>query len=164
MAVLPIVYGPAPIFQQPAQPVSVFNQQLVDKLCNMAETLYYHQAWGIGANMVGFLDQIIVVDLQEDGRKNLYKIVNPIIQSSSQTYSSLPESSLSFPGIRVVVKRPSAIVVSYQDETGKVYELAADGMLARVIQHEMDYLEGKTFLERISPTKKQMCLLKYQKR
>ena len=163
MAILPIIYGPAPIFQQQAEPVTVFDAQLAITLQDMADTLYHHQALGIGANMVGLLQQLIVIDLQENGERQLYKMVNPTVIYYGSEIGTYPESSLSFPGIQVAVKRPTSLVISYQDAVGVEHKLSADGLLARVIQHELDYLQGKTFLDAISLTKKKILLRKIKK-
>lgn len=163
MAVLPIVYGPDPIFQQQAEPVEVFDAQLATTLQDMVDTLYHHKALGIGANMVGILQQLIVIDIQEAGQRTLYKMVNPLVTQYSTEIVSYPEASLSFPGIKVAIKRPASLTVRYQDALGTLHVLQADGLLARVIQHELDYLQGKTFLDAISVTKKKMLLMKMKK-
>jgi peptide deformylase len=160
MAVLNLVYGPDPIFTKQASLVVDFDNSLKKRLKDMADTLYHHKALGIGANMVGILDQLIVVDIQQDGKKNLYKMVNPVITYYSEETDLFMEASLSFPGIQAKIKRSKIIDVDYYSEEGVKNSLKAEGMLARVIQHEVDYLQGKTFLDYLSPVKRKMLLLK----
>ena len=163
MAVLKIVCGPDPIFKKSAELVSVFDDGIRKNLKDMADTLYYHKALGIGANMVGILQQLVVVDLQQDGEKLLYKMVNPKITFSSEQTDFFMEGSISFPGIQAKIERPKYIEVEYYTEGGEQKYLKADGMLARVIQHEIDYLNGKVFLDYLSPTKRKLLLLKIRK-
>lgn len=163
MAILSLVFGPAPIFKQHTRKVIKFDEELKKRLQDMSDTLYYHKALGIGANMVGILECLVVVDIQEKGQKNLYKMVNPVIKSYSKETDFFMEGSLSFPGIQAKIERPINIEVEYFTEEGIKQNLQASGMLARVIQHEVDYLNGKTYLDYLSPTKRKILLLKLNK-
>ena len=163
MAILNLVFGPDPIFEQKASKVTTFDNKLQQKLSDMTDTLYHHKALGIGANMLGILEQLVVVDIQESGKKQLYKLVNPEITSFSDETSVMMEASLSFPGIKAKIKRPANIELIYYDEFGVKKNMSAAGLLARVIQHEIDYLNGKTFLDYLSPTKRKMLILKIKR-
>lgn len=163
MSTLKLVYGPDPIFRKHADMVTVYDAALSKTLQDMADTLYFHNALGIGANMLGLLQRLVVVDLQEDKKKQLYKMVNPEIINKSSNKVEMIEASLSFPGIKAKIERPEHIEVVYYDEAGAKIELAATGLLARVIQHEVDYLNGITFLDYLSPVKRKILLSKIKK-
>lgn len=163
MAPLPLVMAPDPIFRQKAAPVEDIDEELRTLCDAMLETLYKERGIGIGANMVGVLKRIIVVDLQEDGVRKPLICINPEIVSSSDETATNEEASLCFPGIRAEITRPSAVTIRYQDRDGASRELSADGWLATVIQHEMEYLDGRTFLDNLSKMKRDRLMKKMQK-
>jgi len=163
MAVLPLVYAPNPIFRQKAAPVEVVDDDIRQLVDDMLETMYAERGVGIGANMVGILKRIIVLDLQQDGNRNPLVCINPKIIWYSEDKSQMEEASLSFPGISAMVSRPRAIHISYLDRDGMEHELEAEGDLATVIQHEMDYLDGRTYLDHISKLKRDQLLKKMAK-
>lgn len=163
MSMLEIITAPSPIFRQKAQNVEVFDSALEELAADMLETMYENRGLGIAANMVGRLESIIVVDIQADGTRNPLIAVNPEIAETADEMSSNEEASLSFPGISAEITRPSAIKLCYQDVKGEAHTLKAEGWLAIVIQHEMDYLQGKTYLDHLSKVKKDRLLKKMQK-
>lgn len=163
MSVLDLIIGPDPIFRQKASPVDVIDDE-IQKLCyDMLETLYVERGIGIGANMIGVLKRIIVVDLQEEGVRKPLICINPKINEASKDMETREEASLCFPGIRAEIKRPSRITLSYQDQSGEKHTLEANGWLATVIQHEIEYLDGRTFLDNLSKMKRDRLLKKMQK-
>lgn len=164
MSVLKIVLAPNSVFTTKTDLVTVFDNDLRDLISNMVATLYYHNALGLGANMLGILKSIIVVDLQENNTKDLYVMINPQLLYSSSDQVMLREASLSFPGISALIPRADSIQVTYRNVTGEQKTLAANGMLARVILHEMDYLQGRTFLDELSPLKKKILMSKLKKK
>lgn len=128
----------------------------------MLDTMYFEGAVGLGANMVGIKTRIVVIDLRsEDSRP--YVMINPKITYFSKEKADFEEASISFPGISAVISRPEKIKVSYQDIEGIYCDIDADGFLARVIQHEVDYLDGKVFLDYLSKLKQDMLIKKMQK-
>ncbi|MEK6734738.1 MAG: peptide deformylase [Pseudomonadota bacterium] len=163
MAILNIIYAPNPIFKQKAQPVKQVNDEIRKIANDMLETMYFEGAVGLGANMVAVPWQIIVIDLRENKIENPYIMINPQVIDLSEEMLEHEEASLSFPGISAMVKRPSKIKVKYLDLEDKEQTLEADGFLARVILHEMDYIHGTIFLDHISKLKKDMLLKKMQK-
>lgn len=163
MPTLNLVYAPNPIFKKKAAPVEVVDDETRSILDDMLETLYHENAVGLGANMLGILKRLIVVDIQEDGKKTPYQMVNPEITWCSDTVQNFQEGSLSYPGIAAEIERPDAIKVRYLDRDGIEQELKAKGWLATVIQHEMDYLDGKVYLDYLSPLKRNMLLKKMKK-
>ena len=162
MAILPLTYAPNKIFQTKAEKVTEVTHQIRQIIDDMFETLYHHKALGIGANMVGILKSIIVVDMQ-DGNESKYAMVNPEIEILSDETQIFEEASLCFLGISAKITRASKIKVTYLDYDGKKQILEANGFLSTVIQHEIDYLNAITFLDHLSKMKRDMLLAKMKK-
>ncbi|MEH6477674.1 MAG: peptide deformylase [Sneathiella sp.] len=160
---LPLVIAPSPVFKQKADKVLVVDESVRQIISDMFATLYAEKGLGLGANMVGILKQIIVIDLAEGGVRAPIAMINPVILNASIEVQTFNEASLSFPGIAADITRPSKISVEYLDENGDQQILEASGFLATVIQHEMDYLQGRTFLDHLSRTKRDTLARKYQK-
>lgn len=160
MTHLDLVLAPDPIFRKKADPVTDFGDDLKATTDAMLETLYRERGVGLGANMVGVLKRIIVVDLQEDGARDPLICINPEILEISNEKETREEASLCFPGIRVGIERPSHIKIAYQDTEGAPHTLEADGWLATVVQHEMEYLDGRTFLDNLSKLKRERLIKK----
>lgn len=163
MPALPLTFGPHPIFSKTARPVTIFDGQLDRLTQNMVETLYVEKAVGIGANMVGILQRIIVIDLQEGGNPQPQVFINPDITETSEDTQCFNEASICFPGISAAITRPRKITLAYQDITGQAHNLTAEDYLATVIQHELDYLNGVIFLDYLSPVKRKMLIKKTRK-
>ena len=163
MALLPLVYAPNPIFRQKAAAVQVVDDAVRAIVDDMFETLEFENSVGMGANMVGLLQQIAIVDLHENGGSQPHTFINPDIFWRSEDMQENEEASLCFPGICAEIKRPHAIRRRYLDYEGQPAELAAEGFLACVIQHEVDYLHGITFLDHLSRMKRDMLLKKMHK-
>ncbi len=155
--------APNPIFRKKALRVENVDSEINHIVKSMFEIMYKHEAVGIGANMVGVLKRIIVVDLQEGKRSSPITMINPIITHQSKTMQRFEEGSLSYPGIKAYIERPAEISVDYMDSAGDLHSMNAEGWLATVIQHEIDYLDGKIFLDYISPLKRKILLKKMQK-
>ncbi len=160
---LKLVMAPDPVFKKVAEKVDVFDDKLQDTVDQMFEVLYREHAVGIGANMVDILKRIIVIDLQEDGKNNPLAMINPELIEVSEETQTIEEASRSYPGISAEITRPANIEVQYQDVQGNSHTLKASGFLAQVIQHEMDYLDGKTFLDYVSSMKRKMLMKKMKK-
>jgi peptide deformylase len=160
---LNLIYGMNKIFKQKAEPVDQITDEIREVANSMAKTMYFEQAVGVGANMVGVLKRIIVVDIREDNENNLFIMINPEITDFSKEKQVFEEASLCFPGIAANVERPKEIHVKYQDLEGKNHELDASGFLSSVIQHEVDYLDGKIFLDHLSKIKRDTLIRKMEK-
>ena len=160
---LSLVYAPNKIFKQKAAEVSHVDDSIRAIATEMLGLMYAERAVGIGANMVGVLKRIAVVDIMEAGVKNPYILINPKITWKSNEMQTVREASLCFPGIDAMITRPNAIKVEYLDYDGKVSVLECHGFLATVIQHEMDYLDGVVFLDHLSKMKRDLLLSKMQK-
>ena len=162
MAILPLTYAPNKIFQTKAEKVTEVTDEIRKIIDDMFETLYHHKALGIGANMVGILKHIIVVDMQ-DGTNSKYAMINPEIEILSDEIQIFEEASLCFLGISAKIKRPSKIKVEYLDYNGEKQIMEADGFLSTVIQHETDYLNAITFLDHLSKMKRDILVAKMRK-
>ena len=132
-------------------------------IADLFDTLYHEKGLGLAATMVGVLKRIIVVDLMDDGKRTPKAYINPeIIHASDETQDHV-EASLCYPGIEATITRPKYIKLRYIDEEGNACEEEAEGFRATVLQHEIDYLNGKVYLEYIKPVKRQMLIKKMQK-
>lgn len=163
MTALKLVYGPSPIYKEKADIVAKVDDEII-QLCNdLRDTLYEENAVGIAAPMVGILKRIIVVDLQENGIRSPFSMINPEITWSSKEIQEFEEGSVSFPGISAMIKRAKAISVVYLNHMGQTSSKSYEGYIATVIQHEIDYLNGKIFLDYLSPVKRKLLLKKTKK-
>jgi peptide deformylase len=162
MAVLQIIYGLDQIFFKKANLVTEFDENLKKLSKDMQDTMLFENALGIGANMVGVLQRIIVVKNEHDSNNSILMINPEIIEFSDQT-NIFEEGSLSFPGIKAKISRPKTITLKYQDITGSMHNLDADNLFSRVIQHEIDYLNGKTIFDHVSKLKKDSMIKKMNK-
>jgi peptide deformylase len=151
MALLPILRFPDERLRTVAKPVTVFNADLRQLVQDMAETMYEAPGIGLAATQVNVHYRVVVIDVSED-QKALQVFINPVIESvhGMQTYE---EGCLSVPGVYDKVDRPSAVRVRYQDIEGNPQVLETDGLLAICIQHEIDHLNGKVFVDHLSQLK-----------
>jgi len=160
---LPLVYAPNEIFKKKALVVETVDDEIRLTVDRMIETLETERAVGLGANMVGILKRIVVIDFRENGISNPQVFINPEIIYKSQELQTFEEASVCFPGIAAEISRPKKIKIKYLDYQGSAHEFEASGFLASVLQHEIDYLDGKIFLDYLSKMKSDMLLKKMQK-
>ena len=153
MALLPILRYPDPRLHKVAKPVTVFDERLKKLAADMAETMYAAPGVGLAATQVDVHEQLIVIDTS-DAHNELQVFINPDITWASQEKQVYEEGCLSVPGIYDGVERPQQVRVRALDLDGKPFEIEADGLLAVCIQHEMDHLKGKVFVEYLSPLKR----------
>ncbi|BBU68230.1 peptide deformylase [Fluviibacter phosphoraccumulans] len=151
MALLPILRFPDERLRTVAKPVTVFDAALRQLVADMAETMYEAPGIGLAATQVNVHQRVIVIDVSED-QKGLQAFINPVIESVNgmQTYE---EGCLSVPGVYDKVDRPSDVRVRYQDLDGKERVLETGELLAICIQHEIDHLNGKVFVDHLSQLK-----------
>jgi peptide deformylase len=161
MAVLPILQYPDPRLKKVATPVEHVDDGIRTLVRNMAETMYGAPGVGLAATQVDVHKQVIVIDTSPT-RNQLNVFINPQIVES-EGVSDLEEGCLSVPGIYDKVERASRIRVQALDGEGQSFELDADGMLAVCIQHEMDHLKGKVFVEYLSRLKRSRILARMRK-
>jgi peptide deformylase len=153
MALLPILRYPDPRLHKVAKPVTVFDARLKQLIADMAETMYAAPGIGLAATQVDVHEQLLVLDVSET-TKELRVFINPEILWHSEETQVYDEGCLSVPGIYDGVERPARIKARAVDADGKPFEVEADGLLAVCLQHEMDHLKGKVFVEYLSPLKR----------
>lgn len=163
MTDLKLVYGPSPIYKKNAEPVKKVDEEIMQLCTDLQDTLYKENAVGIAAPMVGILRRVIVIDLHENGLRSPIFMINPEITWFSEELQEFEEGSVSFPGIFAMIKRAKSISVDYLDGKGKNRSASYTGYIATVIQHEIDYLNGKIFLDYLSPIKRKLLLKKTKK-
>jgi len=146
-----------------AKKVSVFDDELQKLASDMAETMYAAPGVGLAANQVGVLKQIITIDAsRKDEPKNLLALVNPELVWSEGA-EEMEEGCLSLPEFKQNVERATAIKVRAQDPKGAEIEVSAEGILARVIQHEMDHLQGKLLTDYANLVRRDLYMRKRRK-
>lgn len=159
---LSLVIAPNPIFKKQADPVLEMTEDIRWQIGAMFDLLYAAKGIGMAAPMVGVLNRIIIVDLQ-DGQHPKLAMINPEITAVSSDRQTHEEASLCYPGISAEVTRPRDITVTYLDEKGDQHTMQASGWFAQVIQHEIDYLNGKVYLDYLSKMKRDRLLKKMEK-
>lgn len=165
MALLPILRYPDPRLHKVAQPVAQVDARIRQQIADMFETMYDANGVGLAATQVDFHERLIVIDVSQE-RNQPIVLINPELTWTSEETQINEEGCLSVPGIYDGVERHSAVKVRALDENGTSREIEADGLLAICIQHEMDHLMGKVFVEYLSPLRRgriKTKLLKQQK-
>ncbi|HYC41524.1 MAG TPA: peptide deformylase [Noviherbaspirillum sp.] len=162
MSILNILRYPDPRLHKVAKPVAVFDERLKKLAADMAETMYDAPGVGLAATQVDVHEQLIVIDVSET-HDQLQVFINPEVVWASEERQVYDEGCLSVPGVYDGVERPSRVKVRAYDLEGKQFEVDADGLLAVCIQHEMDHLKGKVFVEYLSPLKRNRIKTKLQK-
>jgi peptide deformylase len=169
MAVLPIVEVPDPILSERAREVEEVTDELRKLIDDMADTMYAAPGVGLAAPQVGVGLRIIVADLdteieevpgsdeEAEDQRELYALVNPEIVEREGT-CDFEEGCLSVPDYTIEIQRTNRIVVQALDADGEEIELEAIGFPAVVLQHELDHLDGKTLVDRMSPLKRRLYL------
>ena len=163
MAVLSILHYPDQRLHTIAKPVAAVDARIVQIVADMGETMYEASGIGLAATQVDIHERIIVIDVSED-RNELMVFINPELTWASAEKKSWREGCLSVPEFFDEVERPERIKIKAVNQAGKPFELEADGLLAVCLQHEMDHLQGKVFVEYLSPLKRSRISLKLKKR
>ena len=153
MSLLNILRYPDPRLHKIARPVTAFDARLKQLVADMAETMYEAPGIGLAASQVDVHEQIIVIDTS-DTRSDLRVFINPEIVWASAEKQIYDEGCLSVPGVYDGVERHAQVKARALDVSGKPFEVEADGLLAVCIQHEIDHLKGKVFVEYLSPLKR----------
>jgi peptide deformylase len=162
MALLDILEFPDPRLRTKAKKVSVFDQRLKTVADNMLETMYQAHGIGLAATQVDIHEAIIVVDVSDESDQPLV-LINPEIMESSGGELEYEEGCLSVPGFRENIIRPEKVKIKAQRTNGDEFEIVCEGLLAVCIQHEMDHLEGKLFVDYLSSLKRQRIKKKLEK-
>ena len=161
MAVLPIVHFPDPVLKTRCQDITEINEELVSFAKDMAETMYAEHGIGLAANQVARSIRMMTIDVEgaEDG-SSLLTLINPVI-TDSHGRTTYDEGCLSFPGVSVQVRRRDEIRLEAYGLQGEEIVVETGGLLSICIQHEMDHLNGITFLDRLNPVKRKLVLRNY---
>jgi len=162
MALLPILEYPDPRLKKVAARVEAVTPEIRKLVRDMAETMYAAPGVGLAATQVNVHKRVIVIDIS-DHKDSLRVFINPVLLSA-EGEAECEEGCLSVPGYYDKVTRAARIRVRAQDDHGETYELDAEGLLAVCIQHEMDHLEGKVFVEYLSPLKRARVASKMRKK
>jgi peptide deformylase len=161
MSILNILHFPDPRLRNIAQQVAVVDEEIRKLVDDMFDTMYEAPGIGLAAVQVGVDKRVIVIDASED-KDQPYVFINPQIRAR-EGEEQMDEGCLSVPGIYETVKRANWVKVKALDREGQEFELEADGLLAVCIQHEIDHLEGKLFVDYLSEIKRSRIRKKMEK-
>jgi len=164
MALLPILTAPDPRLKQKAVTVEKVDDSIRRLMDDMLETMYDAPGIGLAAPQIGVSKRVIVVDIGKDeSDRQPIRMANPEIVWVSDDDRSYEEGCLSVPEHYAAVARPARIKVRFLDHQNEIREIDADGLLATVLQHEMDHLDGILFIDHLSSLKRNMILRKLLK-
>ena len=164
MSNLKIIIAPDPRLLEVSKPVKEVNNDIKNLLEDMLQVMYRSNGIGLAAPQVGILKRLIVMDCSDKNtKKEPLKFVNPEILNLSSDKSEFEEGCLSLPTQYAKVERPSNIEVEYKDENGNKYRKNFSGIEATCLQHEIDHLNGKLFVDHISKLKKNRIIKKLEK-
>jgi peptide deformylase len=161
MAILDILCFPDPRLRKSAAPVAQVDDRVRQTVDDMFETMYQAPGIGLAAVQVNIQQQIIVIDVSPDKNQPLCLINAEMLSIEGE--EEMEEGCLSVPGVYDIVRRAEKVKVRALDRNGRRFELEADGLLAVCIQHEMDHLAGKLFIDYLSPLKRQRIQRKLEK-
>jgi peptide deformylase len=147
-----------PVLKTRAAPVDNFDESLVRLTQDMLSTMRDNDGVGLAANQVGRLKRVLVASVEEED----YVIVNPVLTGISDATERAPEGCLSIPGIQVEVERPTSVTVSGTDASGEPLQIEASDILARVLQHEVDHLDGVLILDRTDRASRKTALREWR--
>lgn len=161
MALLKVVYCSHPVLHKKAEPVTVFDDALKQLVKDMIETMYHENGVGLAAPQVAIGKRLATIDVSET-RDQPFCIINPeIIEKRGE--EPMEAGCLSVPGTYGAVPRAQYVKVRAQDETGKFFEIEGEGLLGHCLQHEIDHLDGKLYIDYFSPMKRNLMVKKMQK-
>jgi peptide deformylase len=149
-----------PVLKTRAAPVKDFDEALERLAEEMLVTMREQEGVGLAANQVGRLKRILVAAVEDDE----YVLVNPVIEEASEATESGAEGCLSIPGIQVEVERPTGVKISAQDVSGEPIKIEAEGLLARIFQHEVDHLDGVLILDRTDRASRKAAMREWRER
>ena len=167
MAVRRIELMGSRVLRQEAVPVQEVDDETRRLARDLFDTMYEAEGVGLAAPQVGISRRVLVVDVpaaeSADGARQVHALVNPVVTRSSARTERESEGCLSIPGIEEAVTRPVRVTVKALSPDGEPVRIDADGLLARVLQHEIDHLDGVLFIDRLSPFKRKIVLKKWRK-
>jgi len=164
MAILPIIVAPDSRLKLKSQPVRQVDAETRQLMDDMLATMYAAPGIGLAAPQVGVLKRVIVLDVAKDGEpKQPLAMADPEIVAAADEDMTYEEGCLSLPSHYSDVVRPAWVTVRYRDRDNTVRELKAEGLLSTCVQHEIDHLDGKLFIDYLGPLKRQMITRKMEK-
>jgi len=149
-----------PVLKTRSAPVKAFDESLARLAGEMLATMRENDGVGLAGNQVGRLKRVLVASVEDEE----YVIVNPVLSAKSETTERGPEGCLSIPGINVEVDRATAVTVTGQDVSGEPLRVEAQDMLARVLQHEVDHLDGVLILDRTDRESRKAAMREWRER
>jgi peptide deformylase len=149
-----------PVLKTRASPVESFDESLVRLTQDLLATMRDNEGVGLAATQVGRLKRVFVAAIEDDE----YVMVNPVLTDISETTETATEGCLSIPGIQVDVERPVAVTISGQDVSGKPLQIEASDLLARILQHEVDHLDGVLVLDRTDRESRKAAMREWRER
>ncbi len=159
----PILIHPDPRLKKRCEPVGEITDELRKLAADMLETMYDAPGIGLAAPQVGVMKRLLVMDCIKDGPAEPMVLVNPVVDWASEDQTVYEEGCLSIPDQYADVKRPAAVRVRWTDLEGAEQERQFDGLWATCVQHEIDHLDGKLFIDYLGPLKRQMITRKMEK-
>lgn len=158
-----ILIHPDPRLKKPCDPVTKVTTEVSDLARDMLETMYDAPGIGLAAPQVGVMSRVIVMDCIKDGVPEPMVLINPVVVWSSEDLTTYEEGCLSIPDQYADVKRPGAVKVTWMGLDGISQERLFEGLWSTCVQHEMDHLDGKLFIDYLGPLKRQMITRKMEK-
>jgi peptide deformylase len=164
MTIKPIITLPDPLLRKASAPIERVDEEVRKLADDMLETMYKAPGVGLAAVQVGVPIRLIVLDTaKEEEEPRPLVLINPEIVTLGSEMRLHEEGCLSIPDVRIDIERPSSLTVRYIDRDGKLQELAAEGLLATAIQHEVDHLNGKLIIDYLSRLKRDIIVRKFKK-
>ena len=162
MAVRKLRFMGDPVLREKAAPVDRVTDEIRSLIADMFDTMYAEEGVGLAAPQIGIAGRIIVVDSRDEGSEP-FALINPEVVHFSENVVRDEEGCLSIPGLKEIVERPAAVRVAALGIDGERIDIEAEGLLARILQHEVDHLDGILFVDRVSAIKRKMLLKRWQK-
>jgi peptide deformylase len=162
MAILPLRFMGDPVLREKAVEVAEVTDAIRTLVADMFDTMYAEEGVGLAAPQVGISERVIVIDARDEDIPP-FALINARIVHFGDELERDEEGCLSIPGLKEIVERPAFVRVEALDLSGERVEIEADGLLARIIQHEVDHLDGILFLDRVSALKRKMLIKRWQK-
>ncbi len=159
----PILIHPDPRLKKPCEAVGEITPEIAALAADMFETMYDAPGIGLAAPQVGVMLRVLVMDCAKDGPPEPMVLLNPRVIWASEDLSSYEEGCLSIPDQYAEVKRPASVRVEWMDMDGQTQDRAFEGLWATCVQHEIDHLDGKLFIDYLGPLKRQMITRKMEK-
>ncbi len=164
MAELPVIIAPDPRLKKKSARVETVDDSVREKLDAMLETMYARDGIGLAGPQVDIHQALVVCDIAREGESaHPVRLVNPEVVWASDEQATNEEGCLSLPDQYAEVTRPARVRVEYRDETGTAQAMDADGLLATALQHEIDHLFGRLFVDHLSKVKRNMILRRLSK-